>query len=256
LDATLFVTLLAAWQTLLHLYSGQSDIVIATPIANRYRAETEALIGLFVNAVALRTNLGGDPTFAEVVERVQETALGAYAHQSLSFAKLMEELQSERDTPLVQVMFALQNVPHADLAALELEMNFVEQQTETTKFDLVIDMQENDEGLSLSLRYSTDLFDASTMQRLAHDFEELLVSLIGNANNCISELPRSTINFASKVRESFLDTVIRSGSDLVNDRSQKSLGYRMRITAQVATAPCTDRVQAEGPTFEAKLQRY
>jgi amino acid adenylation domain-containing protein len=224
LDATMFVTLLAAWETLLHLYSGQSDIVIATPIANRYRAETEALIGLFVNAVALRTNLGGDPTFAEVVERVQETALGAYAHQSLSFAKLMEELQSERDTPLVQVMFALQNVPHADLAALELEMNFVEQQTETTKFDLVIDMQENDEGLSLSLRYSTDLFDASTMQRLAHDFEELLVSLIGNANKCISELPRSTINFASKVRESFLDTVSRSGSDLVNDRSQKSLG--------------------------------
>jgi hypothetical protein len=191
LDATLFVTLLAAWQTLLHLYSGQSDIVVGTPIPNRYRAETEALIGLFENMVALRTNLDGDPAFAEVVERVQETALGAFAHQSLPFAKLMEELQPESDTPLMQVMFALQNVPQADLA--ELEMNYVEHQTGTTKFDLVIEMLENDEGLSLSLRYSTDLFDASTVQRLAHDFEELLVSLSGSANKRISELALYTV---------------------------------------------------------------
>src|SRR6185369_5710813 len=97
LDATLFMTLFSAWQALLHRYSGQSDVVVGTPIANRHQAETEDLIGFFVNMLALRTDLGGNSTFAELVERVRETALEAYAHQALPFEKLIEELQPERD---------------------------------------------------------------------------------------------------------------------------------------------------------------
>src|SRR6185369_13793029 len=97
LEATLFMTLLAAWQVLLHRYTGQRDVVVGTPIANRHQAETEELIGFFVNMLAMRTDLSGNPTFAALVERVRETALGAYAHQALPFEKLIEELQPERD---------------------------------------------------------------------------------------------------------------------------------------------------------------
>src|SRR5262249_28716859 len=118
LDATLFMTLFAAWQALLHRYSGQGEIVVGAPIANRQQAETEELVGFLVNMLALRTDLSGNPSFAELVQRVRGTALGAYAHQALPFEKLIEELQPERDTshsPLVQVVFALQNAPQGDL---------------------------------------------------------------------------------------------------------------------------------------------
>src|SRR5262249_34714818 len=127
LDATLFMTLFAAWQTLLHRYSGQSDIVVGTPIANRHQAETEELIGFFVNLLALRTDLRGNPSFAELVQRVRGTALGAYAHQALPFEKLIEELQPERDashSPLVQVVFVLQNAPQGDLSTLDLKLSY------------------------------------------------------------------------------------------------------------------------------------
>jgi pristinamycin I synthase-3/4 len=191
LEATLFMTLLAAWQTLLHRYTGQSDIVVGSPIANRHRADTEALIGFFVNTLAMRTDMSGNPTFREVVGRVRETALGAYAHQSLPFEKLIEELQPERDashTPLVQVVFTLQNAPQADVTALDLNLSYVEVDTGTSKFDLIVNMQEIDDGLSLSFTYSKDLFDASSIQRLGQHFKELLVAIVESADKQISEL--------------------------------------------------------------------
>jgi non-ribosomal peptide synthetase component F len=112
--ATLFMTLLAAFQTLLQRYTGQTDLVIGTPIANRTRLETEALIGFFVNTLALRVDLQGNPSFRELLARVREVTLGAYAHQDLPFDRLVDELHAPRDlsrTPLFQVMFALQNAP-------------------------------------------------------------------------------------------------------------------------------------------------
>ena len=191
LDATLFMTLMAAWQALLHRYSGQSDIVVGTPIANRHQAETEDLIGFFVNMLALRTDLSGNPTFAELVQRVRERALGAYAHQALPFEKLIEELQPERDashSPLVQVVFALQNAPQADLTALDLKLNYVEVETSTAKYDIVVNVYEIDQKLSIVFTYSTDLFDASTIQRLGRHFQTLLTEVVSDASTRISEL--------------------------------------------------------------------
>ena len=191
LDATLFMTLMAAWQTLLYRYSEQSDIVVGTPIANRHQPETEDLIGFFVNMLAIRTDLSGNPTFRELVQRVRETALGAYAHQALPFEKLIEELQPERGaghTPLVQVVFALQNAPQGDLTALDLKLNYVTVGTGTAMFDLIVNMQEGKDGLSLSFTYSTDLFDNSTIARLKQHFEALLGAVVADADKHISEL--------------------------------------------------------------------
>src|SRR6185369_4337294 len=191
LEATLFMTLMAAWQTLLHRYSGQPEIVVGTPIANRQQAETEELIGFFVNMLALRTDLSGNPRFSELVQRVRETALGAYAHQALPFEKLIEELRLGRDashSPLVQVVFALQNAPQGDLTALDLKLNYVEVETSTAKYDLVVNVYEVEDKLSIVFTYSTDLFDATSMQRLGRHFKALLAAVVENAEKHISEL--------------------------------------------------------------------
>ena len=121
---TLFMTLLAAFQTLLFRYTGQEDIVVGSPIANRNRTEIEGLIGFFVNSLAMRTDLSGNPSFLELLGRVREMALGAFAHQDLPFEKLVEELHPERDmsrTPLFQIMFALQNMPAEGTAASRID---------------------------------------------------------------------------------------------------------------------------------------
>src|SRR6266851_2615128 len=132
--ATLFMTLLAAFETLLYRYSGQEDLVVGTPIAGRNRAETEELIGFFVNTLPLRTSLAGNPTFRELLRRVRETALGAYAHQDLPFERMVEELQPERDlsrNPLTQVMFALQNIPRGQLSLPRLTLSALKLDSET-----------------------------------------------------------------------------------------------------------------------------
>lgn len=191
LNSTLFMTLMASWQALLHRYSGQGDIVVGTPIANRHQAETEDLIGFFVNMLAIRTDLTGDPTFRELVMRVRETALGAYAHQALPFEKLIGELQPERDarhTPLMQVVLALQNAPQADLTSFDLKLTYVGINTNTAKFDIVVNVFEMGDKLSVVFTYSTDLFDAATMQRLGRHFKALLEAVVENADKRVSEL--------------------------------------------------------------------
>src|SRR6185369_1992821 len=136
---TLFMTLLAGFQALLHRYTGQDDVAVGSPIANRERGEVEALIGFFVNMLVLRTGLAGDPTFGELLDRVRQTALGAYAHQSLPFEKLVEELRPDRDlrrTPLFQVSFQLLNVPASGLELPELELRPVGFAARSAKFDI------------------------------------------------------------------------------------------------------------------------
>src|ERR1051326_5879968 len=136
---TLFMTLLAAFQTLLFRYSGQDDIVVGTPIANRRYRELEDLIGFFVNSLALRARSLKTLTFTELLQRVRETTLAAYAHQDLPFEKLVEELQPERDlsrNPIFQVMFALQNAPLGELELPGLTLQEQEIESNTTRFDL------------------------------------------------------------------------------------------------------------------------
>jgi aspartate racemase len=162
------MTLLAAFKVLLHRYAGQDDIVVGSPIANRNRPEIEGLIGFFVNTLVLLTDLRGNPTFRELMARVREVALGAYAHQDLPFEKLVEELHPERDpsrTPLFQVMFVLQNTPGPALELAHLNLSPVAMENRTAKFDLTLSMREQGDRLRGTLNYNTALFDGATMKR-------------------------------------------------------------------------------------------
>jgi amino acid adenylation domain-containing protein len=174
---TLFMTLLAAFQVLLSRYSGQQDILVGTDTANRNRREIEGLIGFFVNNPVLRTDLSGNPTFAELLERVRVTTLEAYAHQDLPFEKLVEELRPERDlsrTPIFQVLFVLQNVPLGNLRASGLSFTPLAVESGRCKFDLILMMWEIEEGLQETWTYSTDLFDEPTIARMSGHLEALL----------------------------------------------------------------------------------
>jgi amino acid adenylation domain-containing protein/non-ribosomal peptide synthase protein (TIGR01720 family) len=193
--ATLFMTLLAAFQTLLHRYTGEDDISVGTPIANRNRAEVEGLIGFFVNTLVMRTDLSGDPTFRDLVRRVREMALGAYAHQDLPFEKLVDELQPRRNlshSPLFQVMFTLQNARREALELPNLMLQPLDIESESAKFDLTLFMVKGEDGLRGSLEYNTDLFDDATISRMLEHFRTLLEGTVVNPDLRISELPLLT----------------------------------------------------------------
>ncbi|MEH2411054.1 amino acid adenylation domain-containing protein [Nostoc sp.] len=192
---TLFMTLLAAFQTLLWRYTGQEDIVVGSPIANRNRAKIEGLIGFFVNTLVLRTNLASNPTFGELLTRVREVALGAYTHQDLPFEKLVDELQPQRSlsyTPLFQVMFALQNAPMSALELPGLSLSLLASESGSTKFDLTLLMTETAQALVGSLEYNTDLFESSTISRMAEHLQTLVSGIVANPQQRLSELPLLT----------------------------------------------------------------
>ena len=189
--ATLYMTLLAAFKTLLHRYTGQEDLVVGTPIANRNRVEVEHLIGFFVNTLVLRTSLAGGPTFRELLARVRETTLGAYAHQDVPFEKLVEELQPERDTsrtPLFQVMFSLQNEPLPPLRLGGVVMRLMDDEMKTAQFDLTLDVIERDGGLHCELEYNTDLFDRETAERLFGHYLRLLEEAAADPDRRLRDL--------------------------------------------------------------------
>jgi amino acid adenylation domain-containing protein len=188
---TLFMTLLAAFQTLLHRYSGQTDIVVGSDIANRHRVEIEGLIGFFSNMLVLRTDLSGDPTFRELLGRVREMTLEAYSNQDVPFEKLVEVMRPKRGlgyTPLFQVVFTLQNAPTPPLELPGLIARPLEVDCETAKFDLVLNMWDNDDGLTGSLEYSTDLFRAQTITRMLQHFGNLLRSVASQPDARLHEL--------------------------------------------------------------------
>jgi amino acid adenylation domain-containing protein len=192
---TLFMTLYAAFVTLLYRYTGSSDIVVGTPVANRNRQEIEGLIGFFVNTLALRTDLSANPSFEQLLRRVREVALGAYAHQDLPFEQLVEALQPERSlsyTPLFQVMFALdeKSVPSMELP--DLTFSSFSFETGTTKFDLTLSMENTASGLIGGWEYNSDLFDAATIARYSEHFLSLLEGIVANPIQPISELPLLT----------------------------------------------------------------
>jgi len=216
--ATLFMTLLAAFQTLLFRYTGQSDLPVGVPIANRPCVETEPLIGFFANTLVMRNDLSGNPLFRELLARVRITAMGAYAHQDLPFEKVVEVLQPERDPshgPLFQVMFAFQNLPDIGIGSetTENEIREVKQSDDiwttglpfqlapglsahpfrtvsgTAKFDLTLYLAETKQGLEGLWKYNIDLFEADTIERVARHFKVLLEGIVANPERRLSEFP-------------------------------------------------------------------
>ena len=188
---TLFMTLLAAFETLLHRHSGQQEIVVGTVLAGRTYRETEGLIGFFVNTLALRTDLSGEPTFVELLQRVKEVCLGAYAHQDMPFEKLVEELQPERDlsrSPLFQVAFGLQNVPQTAARLGELELQPVSVESESVRYDLTLWLTEGKESLGLWWSYRDELFSAERIEWLQGRFERLLEEIVAQPECRLSQL--------------------------------------------------------------------
>jgi amino acid adenylation domain-containing protein/non-ribosomal peptide synthase protein (TIGR01720 family) len=191
--ATLFMTLLAAFKVLLSRYTGQRDILVGTPVANRNYQELEDLIGFFVNTLVLRTEVSGEQSFLELLDRVKKVALNAYAHQDVSFERLIEELQPSRSlshTPLFQVMFVLQNDPSPSIRLPGLELTSMEVESPTAKFDLTMMAEEAGPELVVSLEYSTDLFhDVTTIRRMLRHFGTLLEGVVADPGKRLAELP-------------------------------------------------------------------
>jgi NRPS condensation-like uncharacterized protein len=192
---TLFMTLLAAFQTLLHLSTGQEDIAIGTPVAGRNQMETEHLIGFFINTLVLRTDLSGNPSFRDLLQRIRELTLSAYVNQDIPFEKIVEEIRPHRSmsyTPLFQVLFALHNVPASTLEISGLTLRKLSSNNKTTKFELALYMEEVEGEIFSSFQYSADLFEASTISRMEQQFCILLASIIEDPQRRLSNLHIST----------------------------------------------------------------
>ena len=193
LGSTPFMTLLAAFQSMLKRYSGQDDMVLGAAIANRNHTEVEGMIGFFANTLVLRTSLAGDPSFRELLGRVKDTALNAYAHQDLPFERLVEELQPERSlsyNPLFQVLFSLENTPRRSFELRELHIQALPGGAGTSaKVDMAFFLLEAADGFTVRVEYNTDLFDDSTIDRMLRHYEVLLEGALANPGLRLSELP-------------------------------------------------------------------
>jgi amino acid adenylation domain-containing protein len=237
---TPFMILLAAFQVLLYRYSGQEEIVVGSPIANRARTELEFLIGFFVNTLVLRSDLSGNPTFKEHLERVREVCLGAYAHQDLPFEKLVQELQPERDpsrNPLFQVMFALQNAtrPFSGIPGFRIEP--LEIQSGRSPFDLSVFLREREGKYMGFIEYNTDLFNGDRIEQMARHFQTLLDGAIANPDQPISTLPILT--------DSERHRILIEWNDTAADYPKDSCIHEL-FEAQVERTPEAIAVQFEG----------
>ena len=184
--------LLAGWQALLARYSGQEDVLVGVPAANRTHRSIEGLIGFFVNTLVLRGDLSGDPPFRDLLGRVREACLGAYAHQDVPFERVVEAVQPPRDlsrTPLFQVMFAWQNAPMPALEMGEMRLRPLPLEGETVQFELTLDLQEVGEQIEGTLGYNTDLFDRATAERLVEHLGVLLEAVAADAGCRVGRLP-------------------------------------------------------------------
>ncbi|MCC5621222.1 condensation domain-containing protein [Nostoc sp. CHAB 5715] len=200
---TLFMTLLAAFKTLMHYYAKQDDIVIGTDVANRSLPETKKIIGFFVNQLVLRTNLSGDPTFQELLKRISAVTLAAYDHQDMPFDQLVLALKPERDlkrTPLFQHKFVLQNTPKHSLELEDLKSKVKYIDNSTAKFDLLFNISETEQGLIGTLEYSTDLFNASTIAKFIKNYEIILGAVVAQPNIKLTAI-RETLAAADKQRQ-------------------------------------------------------
>ncbi|HEX2189730.1 MAG TPA: amino acid adenylation domain-containing protein, partial [Longimicrobiaceae bacterium] len=207
--ATLFMALLAAWQTLLARWAGQDDVVVGTPIAGRNRAEIEGLIGFFVNTLALRADLSGNPTFRELLRQVRERTFGAYAHEDLPFERVVEELRVERDpgrSPVFQVMFSLQNAPDPAPPPAGLRMSLHGAAAESAKYDLVLTAADAPGEIPAQLAYALDLFDRETAARMASHLAVLLDAVAAAPDTPVADLPLMGAAERRRVLEEWNDT--------------------------------------------------
>src|SRR5687767_2463721 len=189
--ATLYMTLLGAFQVLLGTYARSDDVVVGSPIAGRTRGEVEELIGFFVNTLVLRTDVSGDPSFREVLRRVRDTTLGAYEHQEVPFEKLVAELRPERTlshSPLVQVTFGLEEGEGQGTALPGLRAGSVGVRRDTAKVDLGLGLAATPRGLFGAISYRTDLFDRATVERLAARLGRVLEQVAGDPDRRLSAL--------------------------------------------------------------------
>ncbi|MCC6487429.1 MAG: amino acid adenylation domain-containing protein, partial [Candidatus Hydrogenedentes bacterium] len=257
-NTTLFMVLMALYKVLLYRYTGQTDLVVGTPIANRNRREVEGLIGFFVNTLAMRTRFTEDSTYREVLAAVRASALAAYAHQDLPFDHLVAELQPERDlsrSPLFQVMFVLQNAPRAEERPLGLSVSRMPYEAQRARFDVTMTASEHAGGLMLGVEYNTDLFEQATMSRFLEHFRNLLAAFVQDpdAGICVPDL----MDDAERVR------VLRFAQPPCVRQSSDVVATRM-IEAQVKRAPQAVALRFEGRsiTYEAlnaranQLARY
>ncbi|RKH46637.1 amino acid adenylation domain-containing protein [Corallococcus sicarius] len=237
---TLFVTLLSAFNVLLSRYTGQEDVVVGTPIAGRPRAEVEGLIGLFVNMLALRSDLSGRPSFRELMGRVHESTLDAYAHQDIPFERLVDALKPERHlshTPIFQVMFVLQNAPMPALEAPGVVMEAKPVDTGTTKYDLSLLLVDLPQGLRVIAEYSTDLFEAATAERLLGHYQTLLEGIVAQPDLSISRLPLLPEGERHRVLKAWNDTGVTHPAEAT---------LTSLMEAQVARTPDAVALEFEG----------
>jgi len=193
--ATLFMTLMTVFKTLLMRYCGQTDIPVGSPISGRTQSQIEGVIGLFVNTLVLRDDLSGNPTFVELLDQVKATALEAYANQDLPFDLLVDELQPQRtlsQAPLAPVLFSLQNAMQTPIHIPGLDLSPIEFDHTTAKFDLCLFVTETDDGLRAAMEYSTDLFDRQTIDRFLSHFQVLLEAIVANPDLRLDQLPLLT----------------------------------------------------------------
>lgn len=194
--ATLFMVLLAAFQTLLWRYTGQDDCLVGSPVANRNRLELEGLLGCFLNTLVRRTDLAGEPSFRQLLGRVRSMTLAAYAAAEVPFERLVKELQPEREVshnPLFQVMFSLQSDPLPVREVLNLTLRPVEVHNGTAKFDLFLNLWETSAGVQGYFEYSTDLFKAETIAQMAGHLETVIAGIVANPDRALQDLPLLTL---------------------------------------------------------------
>ncbi|WP_158625670.1 non-ribosomal peptide synthetase [Corallococcus carmarthensis] len=237
------MVVLAAFQVLLSRYSGQEDVCVGSPIAGRNQAELEGLIGFFVNTLVLRTKLDGDPSFRELLARVRDVALGAYAHQDVPFEKLVEALRPERDprrTPLFQVMLAYQNAPMPETLGTGLRLHPLEPRGGTAKFDLTLALNDTADGLKGLLEYNTDLFDAATASRMVGHLRALLAGALHAPERRLSALPMLTL----EERGLLLHSWSEPGAATAEDASLHGL-----LQAQARLHPGVAAFEHEGHTL-------
>ncbi|NES19589.1 MAG: amino acid adenylation domain-containing protein, partial [Symploca sp. SIO3E6] len=228
---TLFMTLLAGFQILLHRYSGQDDILVGSPTANRQRVELEPLIGFFVNTLVLRTQISDHDTVSDLLRQVRRTALEAYTYQDVPFEQVVEAVQPERSlahAPLFQVMFLLQNDPLTTLDLPNASLTLLETETFTAKFDLILFMQDTEEGITTRWEYNSDLFEAETIARMATHLEVLLGAMAADSSQLVARLPLLT--------ESEQNQLLREWNNTTADYPQQNCIHQL-FEAQVEQTP-------------------
>jgi amino acid adenylation domain-containing protein len=239
-DATLFMALQASWAALLSRLSGQDQVVIGSPVANRPRAELEPLIGFFVNTLALRVDLGADPSVAELLAQIKTTTLGAYAHQDLPFEQVVEALQPERNlahNALFQVWLNLNNTPNDALSLPGLSLSTVDTEQRTSRVDLSLSLTDLADGLTGSLVYAADLFDRGTVERFLGHWLALLAAMVADDARTVSRLPLLSPSERTQVLHDFNATQ----TEYPHDATISAL-----FEAQAARQPDADAVEYDG----------